>query len=184
MVCPEDEARNERFSTADVLRETYAAAPPTQRLHDRDSDRDRPHHAAAGPLRDHPCGLGSARNDGRRQFGPVDVHQAGDRRCRRRADLVGGPAAPGGRPRPRQPPTMSDSPPPTARSGAITALMLLAAINLLLPGLCAGFSAVAFSFTLQELSNSPLLVLLWIALFTATAGGIALIRHALGRWQA
>jgi hypothetical protein len=45
-------------------------------------------------------------------------------------------------------------------------------------------SAVAFSFSLQELSNSPLLVLLWIACFTATAGGIALIRHALGRWRA
>ncbi len=79
---------------------------------------------------------------------------------------------------------MSDSPPPTARSGAITALMLLAGIILLLPGLCAGFFVVAFSFTLQELSNSPLLVLLWIACFTATAGGIALIRHALGRWRA
>src|SRR5258705_3438058 len=153
-------------------------------MHDRaGGDRWR-HHAAAGHVRDHPRGIGSEGNPAGSQLGPVDVDPGGDRRCRRRADLVGGPAAPGGRPRPRRPPTMSDSPPPTARSGAITALMLLAGIILLLPGLCAGFFVVAFSFTLQELSNSPLLVLLWIACFTATAGGIALIRHALGRWQA
>jgi hypothetical protein len=83
-------------------------------------------------------------------------------------------------------PTMGDSPPPAsaARPGAITVLLLVAGVVLLLPGLCAVVSAVAFSFTLQELSNSPLLVLLWIACFTATAGGIALIRHALGRWRA
>ena len=79
---------------------------------------------------------------------------------------------------------MSDSPPPTAPSGAITVLLLVAGGVLLLPGLCVVVSAVAFSFTLQELSHSPLLVLLWIACFTATAGGIALIRHALGRWRA
>jgi hypothetical protein len=83
-------------------------------------------------------------------------------------------------------PTMGDSPPPDspARPGAITVLLLVAGVVLLLPGLCVVVSAVAFSFSLQELSNSPLLVLLWIACFTATAGGIALIRHALGRWRA
>jgi hypothetical protein len=54
-------------------------------------------------------------------------------------------------------PTMGDSPPPAspARPGAITVLLLVAGLILLLPGLCAVVSAVAFSFTLQELSNSP-----------------------------
>jgi len=80
---------------------------------------------------------------------------------------------------------MDDSPPPptSAPSGIVTALMLLAGIILLLPGLCAAVSAIAFSFSLQELSNSPLLVLLWIACYAATAGGIGLIWHAVRRWR-
>jgi len=79
---------------------------------------------------------------------------------------------------------MGDSPPPAspARPGAITVLLLFTGVVLLLPGLCAAVFAVAFSFTLQELSHSPLLVLLWIACFTATAAGIALIRRAIRRW--
>jgi len=81
---------------------------------------------------------------------------------------------------------MGDPPPPAspARPSVITVLLLVAGVVLLLPGLCAVVFAVAFSFTLPELSNSPLLVLLWIACFTVTAAGIALIRHAVRRWRA
>jgi hypothetical protein len=61
--------------------------------------------------------------------------------------------------------------------------MLLAGIILLLPGLCAAIFAVAFSFTLPELVNSPLLVLLWIACYAATAGGIGLIWLTVRRWR-
>lgn len=63
-------------------------------------------------------------------------------------------------------------------------MMLLAGIILLLPGSCAALSAIVFSISLQELSNSPLLVLLWIACYAATAGGIGLIWRAVRRWRA
>jgi hypothetical protein len=78
---------------------------------------------------------------------------------------------------------VSDSP-PTASSGAITALMLLCGIILLLPGLCAGFFVVASTIGSPGLAGQPVIILLWFVCFAITAGGIVLIGRAVRRLRA
>jgi hypothetical protein len=77
---------------------------------------------------------------------------------------------------------MSDTPP--APSGAISALMLVAGLILLLPGLCAGIFVVASAIGSPGLAGQPAIILLWFACFAITAGGIVLIERAVRRLRA
>ena len=67
-------------------------------------------------------------------------------------------------------------------STALSVLMILVGVVLLLPGLCAGFFAVAF--ISEQGFNDSSLVGLWLVCFLIAAGGIAMIWHAVRRLRA
>jgi hypothetical protein len=77
---------------------------------------------------------------------------------------------------------MSNPPPPpdpprapAPRSGVVTALMSVAGVLMLLPGLCSIFAAAIFPGS----ANDPAMIALWAVCFAVSIAGILLIRRVL-----
>ena len=71
---------------------------------------------------------------------------------------------------------------PARRNPALTALMIVAGIILLLPGLCSlVFIVVLVSDSFRDAFSDPGLTMLWIVCLAVSAGGVLLIRHAVRR---
>jgi uncharacterized membrane protein YraQ (UPF0718 family) len=78
---------------------------------------------------------------------------------------------------------MSSSPlvpdPRAPRSGLVTALMIIAGILMLLPGLCSIFGIMVIRGLDPQGAQDPGMIALWVACFAISIAGILLLRRAL-----